>query len=161
MKKCTKCLKTKSAIEFHKNSKSKDGLHTYCKQCNNERASKNHKKLYRKNPQKYLKISKEFRKKHPKEISIRAKIWRDKLKIEILNYYSNNNPKCNCCGEKQFEFLTLDHINGGGKEDRKIRGWGSAFYYNLRKEGFPPGFQVLCYNCNMAKYHYKICPHKK
>jgi hypothetical protein len=31
---CIKCKQTKAALEFHKLTKSKDGLQTYCKLCN-------------------------------------------------------------------------------------------------------------------------------
>ena len=31
---CIKCKQTKTTMEFHKLTKSKDGLQTYCKVCN-------------------------------------------------------------------------------------------------------------------------------
>jgi len=31
---CIKCKQTKSAADFHKLTKSKDGLQAYCKECN-------------------------------------------------------------------------------------------------------------------------------
>lgn len=34
IKKCVLCQETKPISEFHKNSRSKDGLHSYCKTCN-------------------------------------------------------------------------------------------------------------------------------
>ena len=40
MKTCVKCKKKKSLSEFHKNSRSKDGLHSYCKDCNKKAAAK-------------------------------------------------------------------------------------------------------------------------
>lgn len=36
MKQCTKCLNTKPLTEFHKKSRTKDGLDYYCKVCSNE-----------------------------------------------------------------------------------------------------------------------------
>jgi len=33
-KRCTKCGEEKPITEFHKNVRSKDGLHCYCKECN-------------------------------------------------------------------------------------------------------------------------------
>lgn len=38
-KKCSKCGRTLPADKFHKNSKSKDGLYSYCKDCTKERDS--------------------------------------------------------------------------------------------------------------------------
>jgi len=36
---CARCGKTKPISEFHKNTRSKDGLHSYCKSCNKEKAA--------------------------------------------------------------------------------------------------------------------------
>ena len=71
-------------------------------------------------------------------------------------------PACACCGESQSEFLTLDHIAGdGAAQDRQLgsRKSGDHLYRWLRKEGYPPGFRVLCFNCNCALGIYGHCPH--
>lgn len=38
-KRCVRCGEDKSLSEFHRNSRSKDGLHSYCKKCNKEKAA--------------------------------------------------------------------------------------------------------------------------
>jgi len=64
---------------------------------------------------------------------------------------------CACCGETQVEFLSVDHVNGGGGKHKKSIG---AYIYDwLVKHNFPEGFQILCFNCNMAKGIYGVCPH--
>lgn len=73
---------------------------------------------------------------------------------------------CRCCGETQLEFLTLDHVNGGGDAHRRRlegRGSGKNYYHRLRALGFPqePPLQVLCFNCNGAKGGYGKCPHER
>ncbi|MEF8699718.1 MAG: hypothetical protein V5B36_11750 [Candidatus Accumulibacter sp. UW25] len=35
---CVKCKEEKSLDDFHKNSRSSDGLHSYCKECNKAQA---------------------------------------------------------------------------------------------------------------------------
>jgi hypothetical protein len=35
--------------------------------------------------------------------------------------------------------------------ERKNIGFGREFYRYLIKNDFPPGYQVLCYNCNSYK----------
>lgn len=35
---CVKCKQEKSVLDFHKNSRSADGLHSYCKECNKAQA---------------------------------------------------------------------------------------------------------------------------
>ncbi len=38
LKTCVKCKQEKTTMEFHKNSRSSDGLHSYCKDCNRAQA---------------------------------------------------------------------------------------------------------------------------
>lgn len=88
---------------------------------------------------------------------------RRRYKLEFLKVYSNNSPKCSCCGETNVAFLTIDHINGGGHKDVDSNGrqiTGNRLYHKLKRLGFPQGYQVLCYNCNCAKHYNKECPHK-
>lgn len=86
--------------------------------------------------------------------------YKDK-KYEVLSHYSEGVPKCACCGEATFEFLTLDHINGGGNKHRAMIGSGRWFYSWVRTNNYPPLFQVLCMNCNFAKGVHGMCPHNK
>lgn len=82
---------------------------------------------------------------------------RRQIKLDVMQHYGNI---CQCCGEKELEFLTIDHINGGGTQHRKqlknatIYGW-------LKKNNYPDGFRVLCMNCNFATRFKKECPHKR
>lgn len=95
------------------------------------------------------------------------KINNKKIRNECLSEYSFGNLICSCCGEKQIDFLTLDHINNDGYADknvgRKKRRGGVGLYTYLKKRGFPSKerYQVLCYNCNCAKgKNGGVCPHK-
>ncbi len=82
------------------------------------------------------------------------------IREDVLTNYGG---KCVCCGEMNLEFLTIDHIKGGGTQERKRNGEGQNFYHWLIKSNYPKdlGLQVLCANCNMAKTRLGICPHKK
>jgi hypothetical protein len=63
---------------------------------------------------------------------------------------------CRCCGETELEFLSIDHVNEDGAAHRKElsgSGGGHDMYRWLRLHNYPPGFQVLCMNCNFAKGH--------
>ena len=81
-------------------------------------------------------------------------------KLLVLSHYSNGSMSCACCGEKILEFLSIDHINGGGtKHIRSHSVVRTGFYRWLIQNHYPPGFQVLCYNCNMAKGFFGKCPH--
>ena len=62
--------------------------------------------------------------------------------------------KCAYCGVVEEVFLAIDHINDDGGAHRKAIGAsGSATIYKwLERNSYPEGFQVLCHNCNFAKY---------
>jgi hypothetical protein len=86
---------------------------------------------------------------------------RRRLRLETFQAYSEAVPSCACCGESTIEFLTLDHIDGGGNADRKANkhSGGTTTYRRLRRSGYPPGYRVLCWNCNAATGLYGECPH--
>lgn len=79
-------------------------------------------------------------------------------RLRVLEKYGG---VCQCCGEKRYEFLSIDHIKGGGTKHRKEIGWGENFTSWLVKNNYPEGYQVLCHNCNQAKTWYGGCPHIK
>jgi hypothetical protein len=88
-----------------------------------------------------------------KQITLR---WADKVRREVLAAYGG---KCACCGEASEEFLTIDHINGRGNEER--REFGRATYVRLRKLGFPKdNYRLLCMNCNFSIGRKGYCPHQ-
>jgi hypothetical protein len=97
----------------------------------------------------------------PEQNRLNTKKYRLKLRMDALEYYSKGKPKCNCCGESTLQFLCIDHINNDGNKHRRDIGYtgGDSVIKWLRKNDYPEGFQVLCYNCNMAKSFYAACPH--
>jgi hypothetical protein len=68
---------------------------------------------------------------------------------------------CRCCGERQHQFLTLDHVHNDGNAERRIMpNYFSLFRRLLRQGNADKRYQLLCWNCNCAKAHYSRCPHK-
>lgn len=81
-----------------------------------------------------------------------------KLKMSVIGIYGG---ECRCCGEKEPLFLTIDHVDNDGKDHRKEI-VGQAFYRYLRNLGEPDRrFQLLCFNCNIAKSLFGTCPHER
>lgn len=91
------------------------------------------------------------------------KNFRHRLKQEMLQAYG---AACVCCGEDREEFLTLDHIDGRGRDHGKTYAkWGMGgahVYLDLRRKGWPKDdYRILCMNCNWAKRGGGICPHER
>jgi hypothetical protein len=80
-----------------------------------------------------------------------------KARTKVIRHYSNNTMRCACCGESEYLFLTLEHINGGGNKHR-LR-VGNVWRWLVRN-GFPDGYKILCFNCNCALAFFGYCPHQ-
>lgn len=91
---------------------------------------------------------------HPETARAKSKRFRDKVRDLMLYAYGG---ACACCGENEPVFLTLDHIIPIKSRKRPS---SHQMYMQLRKEGWPKGYQILCYNCNHAKGMNEACPHQ-
>jgi len=82
-------------------------------------------------------------------IKSQKKEYQQRIKVEVL---SNYGGCCAVCGITDPAFLTIDHVNGGGKQQRTKNHSVRSVYSFLRRNGFPLGFQILCWNHNWLKY---------
>ena len=111
------------------------------------------------NPDLHRHEAREAYRKNPDKFKARQKVYRERVKSEVLAHYGG---VCKCCGEDEPVFLSIDHIKGDGAKARKhMKASGISFYTWLQKNDYPQGFQVLCYNCNLAKRTGDECPHRK
>lgn len=186
-KRCTSCKSVLPIESFYKNKSSIDGCGHECKSCvirRNENYRIKHPQLVatrakarrdRYNSQglcadcgmDVVKFGKKRCEKCCKKLSNRNVARRAKLKLEVLNAYGGT--RCACCGETIMAFLSIDHINNDGhqhRENLKQEGQksisGNTMYKWLKNNNYPPGFQVLCHNCNQGKHiNGGVCPHQK
>jgi len=79
------------------------------------------------------------------------------LKKEVIGVYGG---KCECCGETNLVFLTIEHKFHDGKAHRKA--CNRNVYADLKRRKFPKniGIGVLCHNCQFASKIMVVCPHK-
>lgn len=85
---------------------------------------------------------------------------RIKVRREVLAVYGD---ACECCGESNQGFLSIDHVNNDGAKHRAEVGLGSSIYLWLKREGFPKDgrFRILCFSCNLGRARNGgVCPHK-
>lgn len=75
----------------------------------------------------------------------------NELRLFALKYYGG---KCACCGFDDLSkkirgqsFLTIDTVAGSGKAEHKRH---PSTYAYLRKVGYPTGYRVLCWPCNVG-----------
>jgi hypothetical protein len=94
---------------------------------------------------------------HKRERNASAHDWHQGLRAAAIAHYGN---VCACCCESTYEFLCIDHINGGGNKQRKQLGCSRNFYSWLRKNSYPEGFRTLCHNCNQSIGYNGYCPHQ-
>ena len=115
---------------------------------------------YQKNKERINAIQKKYYEENKKQKSESGRKYRQRIRKMAIEHCSNGTNKCNCCEEKIYEFLTIDHMNNNGAQHRKeIK--GNSLYIWLYKNNYPPGYQVLCMNCNFSKGKYGYCPHER
>lgn len=145
--KCRICGIIKPNTEF-------SSLRTYnrhCKPCGVKRSAE----YFAKNREREIVKKREWYAKTSEQRREKDRLRRFEKRLSVIQHYGG---LCACCGEKEYKFLAIDHINGGG--DKHRRALGPAGIVNwLIMQGFPEGFQILCHNCNSAKGFYGSCPH--
>ncbi len=100
------------------------------------------------------------RKNNNNSISKRARSSKNDTFKTKMNIIENYGGECVCCGESEAYFLGIDHIYGGGGEERKCGMYGINFYRWLIKNKYPKNkYQLLCFNCNMSKGSGDKCCH--
>jgi hypothetical protein len=169
---CWKCREHKDSSEFYKNKTSSTGFEQMCRICKSahSKARRARRKLLGLCPcgavpkegyetcQRCRDRREKWGKANTEYISEQGVLKRKSVRQKIFDYYG---WVCACCGEDNPGFLTIDHVYGGGNQHRKRIGGGNVFYAWLIREGYPKGYQTLCYNCNCGKGHSGgICPHE-
>ena len=144
LKICSKCGMAKPFSEFYYVTKFKDRLQYACKLCR---------------LQEQRRLRKERR--DSGKMSYESLSYR-RRKVVVFKHYGGENPQCACCGERRSEFLSIDHIKGGGTNHLReiLKTKGQLLYRWLIHQGFPSGFRVLCHNCNQSRGLYGYCPHE-
>lgn len=94
----------------------------------------------------------------------RADVMRRYRETKAQVFEAYGGARCACCGDDHLEFLSIDHINGDGAQHRRQMTNGRSRVYGniygwLKTNGFPPGFRVLCMNCNFSLGKHGYCPH--
>lgn len=183
MKRCTKCGETKDLSQFWLNKKT--GRHVAaCLECakearakwrvaNVERVREKNREWQKANPERTKAAHRRWVERNPGEPARRTAIWRAEnyeralqaqrdanRKLKIAAYNAYGGFKCACCGETEEAFLSLDHINNDGAEHRRVVDRRKIYKW-MAQGCYPPGFQVLCMNCNFGKARNGgVCPHQ-
>jgi hypothetical protein len=72
---------------------------------------------------------------------------------------NRSSVACDKCQQKRV--AATKHVNNDGAEHRKKNPAAISLAPWLVSHGFPEGYQVLCFNCNIAKGINGRCPHEQ
>lgn len=102
-----------------------------------------------------------WEKDNPGKVNARKRAAGARVKREAIDAYGG---KCACCGITDLVFLTIDHVERNGAAHRRelfgaYAGGGERFYRWLRRNNWPEGCRVLCWNCQHATFR-GTCPHQ-
>ena len=140
VKQCATCGETKPTDAFYRNChQCKD-----CKRAANRRWNAAHKDVIDEAARRWREANPEAALANSRKASLR---FHGANREAVFNRYGRS---CACCGATAR--LSVDHVNGDGREHRAEIGMGSSHLYRwLIANGFPDGFQVLCKLCNKSK----------
>lgn len=94
--------------------------------------------------------------------------WRQRSKnlLHKMEFVLEYGGKCQCCGERGLDFLTVEHISGVRlvkTDSNRYFGdlaLGGGLIANLKVRGWPKdNYTVLCFNCNCCKKFGRPCSH--
>ena len=132
-------------FNFHACSKCGEpafGKYRMCQDCREENASKR----------------REYLQKNPDYHATYLRDWNRKRRVTVIEHYGG---ECVCCRETTFEFLCINHKDGGGEKHRAEVGQGSHMVTWILDNNFPDFFNIMCHNCNQAIGYYGYCPHER
>lgn len=181
---CHNCGQDKPDTEFSWKIRTQNLRQTVCRACANAYAAtyrkdntekvlqKNH-RYYHENREALLAQKREYgianrdtlREKHKQHYQanrahILAQSKERSLSLKLQAFAAYGGVYCQCCGETEVCFLTIDHIHGKTAAQKKKEGEGSSFYQWLKRNQYPAGYQTLCFNCNLGRgFNGGICPH--
>lgn len=118
---CSRCKVRKSLDQFYKGAYS-------CKECS-------------------LRFHKEWVKANPAKAYAHKLKDTERIRENVRNQYGR---KCAKCGFDNVRALQIDHIKGGGLEEKRRIGTIGIYRRALR---FPLEYQLLCANCNILKLY--------
>jgi hypothetical protein len=96
---------------------------------------------------------------HPEyyaERNERRRLARRAAKMALIEKYGG---KCAICGEDHWECLSIDHVHGNGRKERREK--GRNYYELLMKAPLDPGLRILCFNCNCSIGFFGYSPYEK
>ena len=103
------------------------------------------------NREKVLTSKRKYNKKNREKVNRSSTEGRKERRLIVLLHYSNGKPMCACCGNNDYDKLTIDHIIPRSGEHLLKHMTGSRIYGWLINNNFPDGYQVLCASCNCSK----------
>lgn len=83
-------------------------------------------------------------------------------RFKMMEFLVAYGGKCVCCGEKELDLLTVEHIRFKGHKLMYVN--KEVLINRLKRLKWPDGYTVLCFNCNMSTKNHteeRPCVHNK
>ncbi len=155
---CKTCNEYKAMSPMQRSGGGKYYYRKWCTQCYTEMKSPYRKEYQAKNAE-YLNRYHAIKYQRTKASGkLARKRYYDKWKKQVFDHYGY---QCVCCGEDEHRFLTIDHMNDNGAQQRELVGAGYVFFKWLVANNYPNDYRVLCHNCNTGRFRNGgKCPHE-
>lgn len=138
---CSRCKKNEARVN-----------RTICQECADKVQIKD-RLNYIKNKSNKVAAARDYRRLNSDNIRQKDVLRRIRRKLKVISHYSNGANKCELCDETRIGTLTVDHLDGGGKQH--VNNVGNIYLY-LLKNNYPPRYRILCSNCNIIQYRLSV-----
>lgn len=128
-----------------------------CDQCLKRTYDRNYRVTHR---EEIKRAHRQWKINNPERYKYHHNLYNQNRKRRVIEAYGG---RCQCCGETEMSFLSIDHINNDGgthRRELKSRGGGEFYSWLLRHNCPQDKFQCLCMNCQFGKRKTGICPHQ-
>jgi len=111
------------------------------------------------NPDKARYYYAKYKRARGREIRQKIRLKAAAVRAEMMAAYGG---RCECCGEQNPGFLTIEHKRRDGSAHRRRLGGPDKILADLKRRGWPKDdYALMCMNCNWGRRRTGICPHER
>ena len=128
-------------------------INTICPNCKSSKDARDRSKYSKKSGHKNIKKIQKWKKENPEKVKKSMDKWRKRLRQSVFFLVAKGNPiECVNCGCNNQNLLEINHIDGGGNKEIKLKGI-MQFYMEIRNlKRDTTDLEIRCRVCNSLHY---------
>ena len=91
-----------------------------------------------------------WKKANPENVKKHWRDWYKRLRLSVLNKVGKNKLECSRCKSNDYSWLEVNHINGGGRQEYKIKSGVGLYRAIVKGDRKTSDLEILCRPCNLV-----------